>query len=98
MKSKFDQEKIQNGIRDALAVALAIRAEDILPETRIITDLDAESLDLLDLRFRLEEVFKIRIEQEHLARAFGTELTPAEFRERFTLAALSNYVRERLED
>lgn len=91
-----DPDQIQNHVRQTLAAVLALPADSIRPESRVFLDLNAESLDLLDLRFRLEEQFAIRIEQGDLAGALGSGLTREEFAERFTLQSLSDYVRARL--
>ncbi|MCF8068220.1 MAG: acyl carrier protein [Desulfobacterales bacterium] len=51
----FDQ------IRDALKEILDIEPENITPETYIIRDLDAESIDLMELSVELNEKFGIEI-------------------------------------
>jgi acyl carrier protein len=91
-----DPAQIQSRVRQTVALVLALPADSIQPHSRILLDLNAESLDLLDLRFRLEEEFAIRIEQEDLSQAFGSGLTREDFAERFTLQSLSDYVRARL--
>src|SRR5262249_46546731 len=96
MSAVQDPDLILSSVRETLASVLALPADSIRPESRVFLDLNAESLDLLDLRFRLEEQFAIRIEQDELARAFGSGLTKEEFAERLTLQSLSDYVRERL--
>ena len=96
MSASHDTAQIEGRVRDLLAAVLALPAESIRPESRIILDLNAESLDVLDLRFRIEEEFAVRIEPEQLARAFGPDVTKELFEERFTLHSLSEYVRLRL--
>ena len=49
------------GVRDCLVEALGVAQESVLPESRIIVELGADSLDLLDITFRLERRFKIKI-------------------------------------
>lgn len=96
MSALQNPDQILSSVRQTLAAVLAVPVDSIRPESRVLLDLNAESLDLLDLRFRLEELFAIRIEQRELAQAFGSGLTKEEFAERFTLQSLSDYVRARL--
>lgn len=49
------------GVRDALVAALGVEPDDVVPEARLVADLGAESIDLVDVVFRLEKTFGIRI-------------------------------------
>ena len=46
-------------VAQAIADALAREVEECKPSSSIIGDLGAESIDLLDIVFRLERAFKI---------------------------------------
>ena len=46
-------------IRTALVDALGVDDEDVAPEKTLVQDLGAESIDFLDIVFRLEKAFKI---------------------------------------
>ena len=48
-------------VQDAFAVALGLEEDEVVPEARLIEDLGAESLDFLDIVFRLERSFDIKI-------------------------------------
>ena len=48
-------------VQDAFAEALGLDLEEVEYESKIIDDLGAESLDLLDIVFRLERSFDIKI-------------------------------------
>ena len=50
-------EKIQTVLEDALGVD----ADEVTPEARLGADLGAESIDYLDIAFRLEKAFDIKI-------------------------------------
>ena len=91
-------EQILEKVREILSDVLSIPADQVEPQSRILEHLGAESIDLLDLRFRIEKAFGFRITSENLVNAFGTETTPEEFRKRFTVEALCGYVRRRLEE
>lgn len=48
-------------VAETMADALGCDVEDIKPDVSLIEGLDAESIDFLDMVFRLERAFKIRI-------------------------------------
>lgn len=49
------------GVRRAFADALGLGVEEVSFSSSVLGDLGAESLDLLDIAFRLERAFDIRI-------------------------------------
>jgi len=60
------------GIREALAEVLDVPLGSIHPDDKVVEDLGADSLDLLDLTFHLEQRFKIPVsprEAERRAKA-----------------------------
>jgi acyl carrier protein len=57
---QLDSE-IWPGVVEAFAVALGLDEEEVEPHARLISDLGAESLDFLDIVFRLERTFDIKI-------------------------------------
>ena len=60
------QEEIFDKVREALVDALGVDDEDVTPEATLRGDLDAESIDFLDIVFRLEKSFDIKIERGEL--------------------------------
>lgn len=52
---------IFQGVCECLAAVLDAPADSIRAEQRLIADLDADSLDLLDLTFHLEKKFNVKI-------------------------------------
>ena len=48
-------------VRSCIAEALGLDADEVSYHSRLIGDLGAESLDFLDIAFRLERAFDIRI-------------------------------------
>lgn len=49
------------GVRDILSEALGVDKEEIVPEATLQRDLGAESIDFLDIIFRLEKGFNVRM-------------------------------------
>ena len=52
------QEEIFEKIRTALVDALGVDDDEVTPEATLVGDLGAESIDFLDIVFRLEKAFK----------------------------------------
>lgn len=48
-------------IQECLAGALGIEPKEIRPESSLVRDLGAESIDFIDILFRLEKAFDIKI-------------------------------------
>ena len=60
------QEEIFDKVREALVDALGVDEDEVTPEATLRGDLDAESIDFLDIVFRLEKAFDIKIERGEL--------------------------------
>jgi acyl carrier protein len=60
------QEEIYNKVSATLVESLNIGEDDIEPASRLQGDLGAESIDFLDITFRLEREFNIRIPRGEL--------------------------------
>jgi acyl carrier protein len=53
-------------VQVALVDALGVDEEEVTPEARLVGDLGAESIDFLDIVFRLEKAFDIKIPRGEL--------------------------------
>ena len=60
------QDEIFDKVREALIDALGVDDDEVTPEATLQGDLDAESIDFLDIVFRLEKSFDIKIERGEL--------------------------------
>ncbi|MCH7916966.1 MAG: acyl carrier protein [Planctomycetes bacterium] len=60
------RDKILEQITEVLVDALGVDEDEVLPEATLMEDLGAESIDFLDIVFRLEKAFDIKIEREEL--------------------------------
>jgi acyl carrier protein len=95
------QSEIFDKVREALVDALGVDDDEVTPQATLRGDLDAESIDFLDIVFRLEKAFDIKIERGELIPADVLEnaqyaqdgkLTPAgvaALKERMPFADLS---------
>lgn len=60
------KEEIFSKVQEALVDALGVDEEEVTPAATLQGDLDAESIDFLDIVFRLEKAFDIKIERGEL--------------------------------
>ena len=60
------EEEIFKTIQETLVDALGVDEEDVTKDATLVADLGAESIDFLDIVFRLEKAFDIKIPREEL--------------------------------
>ncbi len=60
------REEIFEKVRQTLVDALSVEEDEVTEEATLTGDLGAESIDFLDIVFRLEKAFDIKIPQEEL--------------------------------
>ena len=60
------KEEVFEKVRTALVDALDVDEEEVLPKATMVGDLGAESIDFLDIVFRLEKAFGIEIPRSEL--------------------------------
>ena len=60
------KEEIFEKVKDALIEALGLDDDEVTPEATLVGDLGAESIDFLDIVFRLEKGFEIKIPRGEL--------------------------------
>jgi acyl carrier protein len=60
------RDEIFEKVKAALVEALGVDEEDVSPEATMVGDLGAESIDFLDIVFRLEKAFGIKISRGEL--------------------------------
>ncbi|MCE9545170.1 MAG: acyl carrier protein [Planctomycetia bacterium] len=60
------QDEIFHKVQSALVDALGVDEDEVKPEATLVGDLGAESIDFLDIVFRLEKSFDIKIPRGEL--------------------------------
>lgn len=66
-------------VREVIAEALARDVSEVQPEHNLMEDLGAESLDFLDIVFKLERAFGIQITRGEMERAARGDMSDEEF-------------------
>jgi acyl carrier protein len=99
------KDEVYEKIKVALTDALGVDEEDIKPEATLVGDLGAESIDFLDIVFRLEKAFDIKIprnelfpedvltDQKYVQDGRVTELGVSELRKRMPFANLDSFAK-----
>lgn len=75
----LDAAALQKRVMDVIAESLCVEAVEVQPQASLMADLGAESIDLLDIVFRLEKEFEIKIPQREIEQAARSGLRPEEF-------------------
>jgi acyl carrier protein len=73
----INEEKVFDEVRKAIVETLGTEEESITPVSSLMKDLGAESLDFLDINYRLEQAFGIKMARhtilEHIEEMFGED-------------------------
>ncbi len=62
----MERDEIYAKITEVLEDALGVDDDEVTPEATLTSDLGAESIDFLDIVFRLEKAFDIKVAQGEL--------------------------------
>jgi len=62
----MSRDDIFNQVKDVLVDALGLDDDDVTEDATLMGDLGAESIDFLDIVFRLEKAFSIKVPREEL--------------------------------
>jgi acyl carrier protein len=100
------KDEVYEKVKVALIDALAVDDEDIKPDATLVGDLGAESIDFLDIVFKLEKLFDIKInlkgelfpedvltDQKYVQDGRVTDLGVAELRKRMPFANLDGFAK-----
>ncbi|MES2017982.1 MAG: acyl carrier protein [Pseudomonadota bacterium] len=79
MNQAVQTQEIEAAVRAIVAESLAMDVSQVSPTVSLIEDLGAESLDFLDIVFKLERAYDIQITRGELERAARGEMSDEEF-------------------
>ncbi|MFD3536174.1 acyl carrier protein [Streptomyces sp. NPDC058664] len=75
----YDGKDFGSIVQEAVADALGIDIEEVVPEATLLGDLDAESIDLLDVLFRIEKAADVKIKVSDIAELLQGGIPDEEF-------------------
>lgn len=94
--SKWTEKKIYEEIKSIISEALEVDLERIKPDSLIINDLGAESIDILDISFRTEKAFNIKIPDQSLSLDPATIPEGKTVGEIFTVQIVIDFIKKEL--
>ncbi len=62
----MEENEILGRLRKVVSARLGVKKEDVLPESRFVEDLGADSLGMVDLAMALEDEFQCKIPDNEL--------------------------------
>ena len=62
----MSRDEVYEEVKEVLIDALGLDDDEVTPESTLMGDLGAESIDFLDIVFRLEKAFDIKVPREEL--------------------------------
>ena len=77
--TQLSNAEIEEAVRKIVAESLGRKLDDIKLDSVLMAELGAESLDFLDIVFRLEREFGIEITRGEMERASRGDMTPEQF-------------------
>lgn len=80
--TKADVDAIYGTVAKTIADALGCEVDEVKGDASLIDDLGAESIDFLDLVFRLERAFKVKIPRGKIVEDARGDLPEAEFEQK----------------
>lgn len=75
----YDEKDFGSIVQEAVADALGIDLEEVVPDATLLGDLDAESIDLLDVLFRIEKAADVKIKVADIAELLQGGIPDEEF-------------------
>jgi acyl carrier protein len=93
----MNRPSVEEQLRQLIGTILSVPLAEVRPEARLIDDLGAESIDFLDLRFRLEEALGLKLTQTEVLEGVSPGGTAEDFRARCTVRALASFLERRME-
>jgi acyl carrier protein len=79
MNTQVSEKSIEETVCGIIAESLAIEIAAVAPDASLIENLGAESLDFLDIVFKIERVYGIQITRGELERAARGDMSEEEF-------------------
>ncbi len=79
MKPKLTEKEIEEKTLNVIAESLCRESSEVHLKSNLMSDLGAESIDLLDIMFRLEKEFSIKIPQREIEKKARAGLSDEEF-------------------
>lgn len=97
MTHETEKLNIVEIVTTSIVEALLVSPEKVIPSARLISDLETESIDVVDIRFRLEQVLGFKIDQKAMTASLGKNLNAETFDQLFTVQFIIDHVQKLLD-
>jgi len=84
-------------VTDIVASALGVDKQRVGLDTSLIYDLGAESIDLVDIRFRIEETYGFRVDQRTFIAELASGATAQDVQSLLTVRRLAEFILRRVQ-
>lgn len=71
--------KVFDVVKDATVEAVGVESEEVTMDAKLVEDLEAESLDIIDLLFKAGKKLGVKISMKELQASFRGEIPQEEF-------------------
>src|SRR5512139_2835589 len=88
--TKADVDAIYGKVAKTIADALGCEVDEVKPDASLIEELGAESIDFLDLVFRLERAFGVKIPRGKIVEDARGDLAESDFEQKGVLTEVGN--------
>lgn len=61
IQRRWTRDEVEKALREILVDALSVDEEKVVPEATLVRDLGAESIDFLDISFRVQQTFGVEL-------------------------------------
>ncbi|MBK7342062.1 MAG: acyl carrier protein [Saprospiraceae bacterium] len=93
----WKKEEIEEEVRHIVAKSLLLKPELVLLSSRFFLDLEAESIDILDIRFAIESTFGFKFQNDEIRELLQVlanehQVTEKDIPELFTVGRMADFV------
>jgi acyl carrier protein len=94
----ISEEEVFRRLRTIIVDALRVDPAVVAPQADLFKDLGAESIDIVDVRFRIEDAFGFKLGQQELGEAAAGEAVAADAPRSLTVQQIAKYVLWRVQE
>ena len=98
MTMSISEEDVFRKLRTIVVDALRVDPAAVAPQADLFRDLGAESIDIVDVRFRIEDAFGFKVGQQELREAATGQPVAADAPRSLTVQQIAKYVLGRVQE
>ena len=95
MKQETMTDELTSKVVSIISDSLRVDENDITLQSNIFKDLNAESIDILDIGFSMEQCFGFKIGENEIKQSIGEGISSSELLKKFTVEKLVDFARKK---